>query len=139
MDLRVLIPTVTVLSQIVLSIDKRVYFSLVVSYGEYGFNSSGAIPAINIALEQIRSNTILPGYNLTYEVERNSQVIIPQVLCSRIIVFYFMLCSRTKSLDAFFSEIQASSLPKIAIIGCGCSPATEPVAEISHYWNISQV
>ena len=28
---------------------------------------------------------------------------------------------------------------KIALIGCGCSVATEPVAEISHKWNISQV
>lgn len=28
---------------------------------------------------------------------------------------------------------------KIALIGCGCSVATEPVAEISHHWNISQV
>ena len=30
-------------------------------------------------------------------------------------------------------------MPKIAVVGCGCSPATEPVAEISHHWNISQV
>ena len=28
---------------------------------------------------------------------------------------------------------------KIGLIGCGCSVATEPVAEISHRWNISQV
>ena len=28
---------------------------------------------------------------------------------------------------------------KLAVIGCGCSVATEPVAEISHQWNISQV
>ena len=28
---------------------------------------------------------------------------------------------------------------KLAIVGCGCSVATEPVAEISHQWNISQV
>ena len=48
-------------------------------------------------------------------------------------------CSRTESLNVFFNEIQVSSVPKIAIIGCGCSTATEPVAEISHYWNISQV
>ena len=28
---------------------------------------------------------------------------------------------------------------KLAVVGCGCSIATEPVAEISHQWNISQV
>ena len=77
MDLRVLILAVSILSvqvQSVLSTDKPVYISLVVSYGEYGYNSSGAIPAINIALEQIRDSNILPGYNLTYEEERNSKV-----------------------------------------------------------------
>ena len=77
MDRRVLILAVSILSlqvQGVLSTDKPVYFSLVVSYGEYGYNSSGGIPAINIALEQIRVRNILPGYNLTYEVERNSKV-----------------------------------------------------------------
>ena len=47
-------------------------------------------------------------------------------------------CSRTESLDVFFNEVQASSVPRIAIIGSGYSTA-EPVAEISHYWNISQV
>ena len=50
-----------------------------------------------------------------------------------------MQCSRTESLNVFFNEVQVSYVPKIAIIGCGCSTATEPVAEISHYWNISQV
>ena len=51
-----------------------------------------------------------------------------------------MQCSRTKSLDIFFDEfLLQPDLVKIAIIGCGCSVATEPVAEISHNWNISQV
>lgn len=51
-----------------------------------------------------------------------------------------MQCSRTKSLDIFFDEfLLQPDLVKIAIIGCGCSVATEPVAEISHKWNISQV
>ena len=27
----------------------------------------------------------------------------------------------------------------IALLGCGCSVATEPVADISHRWNITQV
>lgn len=28
---------------------------------------------------------------------------------------------------------------KLAVIGCGCSVPTEPVAEISDQWNISHV
>ena len=80
MNFRVLILAVTVLIQGVLCKDKPVYFSLIVSYGEYGFNSSGAIPAINIALEQMRKSNILPGYNLTYEVARNSKVFITHLV-----------------------------------------------------------
>ena len=49
-----------------------------------------------------------------------------------------MQCSRSTSLDVFFQEIQSQQV-KVAVLGCGCSVATEPVAEISHQWNISQV
>ena len=52
----------------------NVYFSLIVSYGEFGFNSSGAIPAVDIALDYVKRNQILPNYNLTYESARNSMV-----------------------------------------------------------------
>ena len=51
----------------------------------------------------------------------------------------FLQCSRTTSLDVFFKDTDSNPVAKIAVIGCGCSPATEPVAEISHHWNISQV
>ena len=47
-------------------------------------------------------------------------------------------CHRGRSLDAFFEGIQSDPV-KLAVVGCGCSVATEPVAEISHRWNISQV
>ena len=50
-----------------------------------------------------------------------------------------MQCSRTDSLDVFFQDTQLTAVPKIAVVGCGCSAATIPVAEISHYWNITQV
>ena len=39
----------------------------------------------------------------------------------------------------FFKDMQPGAVPKIAVIGCGCSVATEPVAEISHHWNITHV
>ena len=63
--------------------------------------------------------------------------------CSTCILTDFALsiqCNRGRSLDAFFDDVvlQPDSV-KIGLIGCGCSVATEPVAEISHKWNISQV
>lgn len=42
------------------------------------------------------------------------------------------------ALDAFFNNI-SNGADKIAVIGCGCSLATEPIAEISSYWNITHV
>ena len=55
-------------------------------------------------------------------------------------IILFIQCNRGRSLDAFFDDflLQPDSV-KIALIGCGCSVATEPVAEIRHKWNVSQV
>lgn len=50
------------------------YFSLILSYGEFGFNSSGEVPAVDIALEQIYYADILPGYRLQYQSVKNSKV-----------------------------------------------------------------
>ena len=47
-------------------------------------------------------------------------------------------CHQGRALDAFFNGILSEPV-KLAVVGCGCSVATEPVAEISHRWNISQV
>ena len=56
--------------------EKTLYFSLIVSFGENnGYNSSVAIPAVNIALEHVNSHpNLLPGYRLEYKNYRNSQV-----------------------------------------------------------------
>ena len=48
-------------------------------------------------------------------------------------------CTRGGSLIAFFEDIHDKAKQKIAVVGCGCSTATEPVAEINHLWNITQV
>ena len=58
-----------------------VYFSLILSGGEYGFRSWDAIPAINIALEAIKDNQLLPAYNFAYKDERNSKVKGTVLLC----------------------------------------------------------
>ena len=50
-------------------------FMLIASFGEFGFNSSGAIPAADVALDDISENSnMLPGYRLVYDKARNSQV-----------------------------------------------------------------
>lgn len=52
--------------------------------------------------------------------------------------FFYMQCDRTLALDAFLKNVSVGG-DKIAIFGCGCSIATEAVAEISSYWNITHV
>ena len=48
---------------------------LIVSFGQSGFNSSGVVPAADIALEDInRTPDLLPGYTLKYDKVRDSQV-----------------------------------------------------------------
>ena len=50
-------------------------FMMIVSYGQHGLNSSGALPAVDMALEHINSDPdILSGYNLMYDKVRDSMV-----------------------------------------------------------------
>ena len=50
-------------------------FMLITSFGQFGFNSSGVVPAAEMALEDINNNPdVLPGYNLVYDSIRDSQV-----------------------------------------------------------------
>lgn len=70
-------------------------FMLVISYGEFGFNSSGGLPAAEMALEDINSDPdMLPGYNLVYDRIRNSQVNIPVcTYCTCTCIKYMTLCA----------------------------------------------
>ena len=55
-------------------------FMLITSFGQFGFNSSGVIPAADMALEGINNDpNILQGYKLVYDKVRDSQV--HQFLC----------------------------------------------------------
>ena len=49
-------------------------FSLIVSYGRFGYNSSPGIPAIDLALEHIHSSGVLGEYKLQYSTVRDSEV-----------------------------------------------------------------
>ena len=42
------------------------------------------------------------------------------------------------SLNALFSQLFSEPM-KLGIVGSGCSVATEPTAEVSHYFNLTQV
>jgi len=42
-------------------------------------------------------------------------------------------------LDAFFGEALDAGPVNIALLGCGCSIATKAVAEVVHYWKLSQI
>ena len=39
----------------------------------------------------------------------------------------------------FLNTFTTQPNKKKTVVGCGCSTATEPVAEINHLWNITQV
>ena len=56
-------------------------------------------------------------------------------------VLYLLKCQAAASIRSFIGQIFSSSpaSPQIMLIGADCSVATEPVAEISHNWNLVQV
>ena len=48
-------------------------------------------------------------------------------------------CNRTTALEEFFSIVFSDEYPAMALLGSGCSPATAATAEISHFYNLTQV
>ena len=53
----------------------EINFLFIVSFGQSGFNSSAVIPAAEMALEDINNApNMLPGYKLTFDRVRDSQV-----------------------------------------------------------------
>ena len=53
---------------------KVLNFSLIVSFGLNGYNSSGAIPGIDLAVERIAEREVLPDYRLQYSEVQDSEV-----------------------------------------------------------------
>ena len=57
------------------SLQTNLTFLFITSFGQHGFNSSGVVPAADIALEDINADPdVLSGYNLVYDEVRDSQV-----------------------------------------------------------------
>ena len=50
----------------------------------------------------------------------------------------FMQCDRQRALSTYFHQMKTPPI-KVGWIGSGCSPATEPTAELSYFYNITQV
>lgn len=50
-----------------------------------------------------------------------------------------MQCNGITALRQFFSKLRDRQTQYIAVVGAGCSPATEPVAEIVSYYNMPMV
>lgn len=50
----------------------------------------------------------------------------------------YMQCNRTTAIDSFFREMIPSPI-KVGWVGSGCAVATEPTAELSQFYNITQV
>ena len=54
--------------------NKNLTFMFVTSFGQFGLNTSGVVPAADLALEDINADPdMLPGYNLVYDKVRDSQ------------------------------------------------------------------
>ena len=73
----VILVSILVLSipEVVPQTNKNLTFMFITSRGRFGLNSSGAIPAADIALNDINNDTnVLPGYNLVYDRVRDSEV-----------------------------------------------------------------
>ena len=51
---------------------------------------------------------------------------------------FLLQCDRKVGLDALHFQLLREPR-KIAVLGAGCSVATEPTAQVSHYYNITQV
>jgi gamma-aminobutyric acid type B receptor len=95
------------------------YFALVLSFGG-SYKSIGALPGVQIALDYINSErSILPGYSLHYTLT-DSQ------------------CDRSTAIRSYFTQM-TNPPTKVGWVGSGCSPATEPTAELTQYHNIAQV
>ncbi|XP_064390853.1 gamma-aminobutyric acid type B receptor subunit 2-like [Halichondria panicea] len=102
--------------------NQELRYALFTSGPTGGFDTSGVVPAIELAEELINADSsILPGYNLTHTSVVDT------------------MCDRTVSLNEYFDAISPPHPTVLGLLGCGCSVASTPVAEIIHHNSISQI
>ena len=117
------------------------FFAFIISFGG-AFNSSHSIPGVQLALDHINQDpTMLPGYTLHYTLT-DSQVwlVLIVIVCTvaGTCVHPPVQCNHTVALKGFVQQIVPGPT-KLAVLGAGCSVATEAVADISQLYNITQV
>ena len=134
----------------------QLYFSYITTKTGDQFITSGGTPAVDLALEEINSNSsILANYKLNYTTVLDSKVslftklltcIVDYLLYRRVAacmhgpMYIRVQCTSSSALDAFFQHFKnASQETYVSLVCCGCSEATIAVAEVSHYWNIAHV
>jgi gamma-aminobutyric acid type B receptor len=79
-----------------------------------------SIPALELAVRHINANSsVLPRFNLSYELQE-------------------LECSTEGALDAFFKGVFSRD-SILAFLGSACPKAVEPIAELVHRWNISEI
>ena len=62
----------------------------------------------------------------------------PNIYTHMYTYFYLLQCDRSKSIHSFFRQI-LNAPTKVGWVGSGCSVATEPTAELTQFYNITQV
>lgn len=124
------------LSMVIFGKQHEVYFGVMV--GEH----EGAKSGIEDALNSINKRCdLLPGYTLKY-INSKVGVLATWVFSINLHSYNQIECNRTEALKKLFAEIFHFSQDKnnmVALVGSGCSIATEATAEISHYFNITEV
>ena len=50
----------------------------------------------------------------------------------------YIQCNREVALDAYFKQMKYPPV-KVGWVASGCSLATQPIAELTHFYNITQV
>ena len=116
------------------------YFGLMLSLSG-AHQSSGALAGAQAALDEINSrDDLLPGYSLHYTLtDSKVNVALYRLIVLAGIATLLLQCNRTAVLDRLFTQLLHPSQQKVALVGSGCSLATEVTAEISHYYNVTQV
>lgn len=56
-----------------------------------------------------------------------------------LILIIMIQCHRPQAIRALFDQVPFTEPKRIALIGGGCSIASESTAEISHHFNLMQV
>ena len=71
--------------EIIFTREIPITFSLIVSYGRFGYNSSPSVPAIDLALQHIHSSGVLGEYKLQYLSVKDSEVYICKLIATKLL------------------------------------------------------